>query len=91
MKRYNDLLNRYNVSTNRYNDSETVITVQKCATGTRVRVQAAGTRAAGKRVRVQRVFPKKKTDRPFSNRYGYRGYTGTGYTRRVLANPTIIH
>jgi hypothetical protein len=47
MKRYNDLLNRYNVSTNRYNDSETVITVQKCATGTRVRVRVCGYACTG--------------------------------------------
>jgi hypothetical protein len=61
-------MKRYNVSANRYNDSETIITVH---TGTRVRAQAAGTRAAGKRVRVrvQRIFSKKKTDRPFSNPY----------------------
>jgi hypothetical protein len=66
MKHYNDLLNRHNVSANRYNGSESVITVQKpcngCAgAGTRVRVRAAaaGTRAASKRVWVQRIFSKK--------------------------------
>jgi hypothetical protein len=63
-------MKRYNVSANRYNDSETIITVH---TGTRVRAQAAGTRAAGTRVRVrvrvQQIFSKKKTDRPFSNPY----------------------
>jgi hypothetical protein len=52
--------------------------------GARVRVRGygytgAGTRAAGKRVRVQRVFSKKKTDRPFSNPYpSTRLYPGTG-------------
>jgi hypothetical protein len=72
-------------------------------TGTVLRVRGYGRRAAGTRarVRVQRVFSKKKTDRPFSNPYSFtrlypgtgtntagtgRGYTGKGCTRRVLAN-----
>jgi hypothetical protein len=88
MKRYNDLLNCYNVSANRYNDSETV------QTGTRVRVRV---RAAG----IMGFF-QKETDRSFSNPYPFtrlysgmgtgtagtgHGYTGTGCTRRILANP----
>jgi hypothetical protein len=55
----------------------------------------AGTRAAVKRVRVQQVFSKKKTDRLFSNPYPFTRPriqiprvpdTGTDCTRRVLTN-----
>jgi hypothetical protein len=73
-------MKRYNVSANHYNDSETVITVQ-------VRGYRYGRRAAGKRVRVQQVFSKKKLTGPSQTRthvpvyqpilghgYGYRGY-----------------
>jgi hypothetical protein len=71
--------------------------------GTRVRIWAAGTRAAAGK-RVQRVFSKKKLIGPsqtipvypFTHLYPDTdtdtagtgyGYTGTGCTRRVLANP----
>jgi hypothetical protein len=77
MKRYNDLLNRYN-------GSETVQRIRGCGYGYGRRA------AAGKRVRVQQVFSKKKTDRRFTNPYSFtRLYpdTSTGCTRRVLANP----
>jgi hypothetical protein len=63
MIRYNDLLNRYNDLRNVITFQQTVITVSETVimvqTGMRVRARAAGTRAAGKRVRVQRFFPKK--------------------------------
>jgi hypothetical protein len=88
--RYNDSVNRYNVSANRYNDlwnvitfQQTVITVSETviATGTRVRARAVD----DKRVRVQRVFFQKKTDRPFSNPYPFtRLYPGTGTRVRVV-------
>jgi hypothetical protein len=80
VKRYNGFRNRYNVSANRYNDLWNVITFKQIVimvsetvitTGTWVRARATGggRRTAGKRVRIQRVFFKKKTDRPFSNPY----------------------
>jgi hypothetical protein len=79
-------MKRYNVSANRYNGSDGY----------------AGTRAAGKRVQVQRVFSQKKTDRPFSNPYPFtrlypgtgtytvgtgHGYTGTDCTRAGFSKP----
>jgi hypothetical protein len=89
-------MKRYNVSANRYNDLWNVITFQQTVitTGTRVRARAAGggytdvgTRAVGKRVRVQRVFSEKKLTGPSQARtrvlvyppipghgYEYRGY-----------------
>jgi hypothetical protein len=68
-------------------------------TGTVLRVWVRGSGYAGKRVRVQRIFSKKKLTGPSQSRtrvpvyppipghrYGYRGYTGTDCTRRVIAN-----
>jgi hypothetical protein len=79
-------MKRYNVSSNRYNGSDGY-----AGTGMGDGYTGAGTQAAGKRVRIQRVFSKKKLTGPSQTRTRLPAYTrarvqvpGTGTRVRIV-------